>query len=66
MLSRKKQLAVWLIWLAIWPTVMILLFNYEFVNASFRLSDLLVFIILTSMVAYLPITINKTPIFSRV
>ncbi|GAA4066333.1 sensor domain-containing diguanylate cyclase [Amphibacillus indicireducens] len=63
MLSRKKQLAVWLIWLAIWPTVMILLFNYEFVNASFRLSDLLVFIILTSMVAYLPITINKTPIF---
>lgn len=63
MLSRKKQIVTWLIWLAIWPTVMIVLFNQEQFSVSFQLSELLVFLVLASMVAYFPITINKAPIF---
>lgn len=62
MLSRNKQTAVWLIWIAIWPVVLITLFNHDLVDVSFRPSDLFVFIVLTLMVAYFPITINKTSI----
>ncbi|BAM47130.1 sensor domain-containing diguanylate cyclase [Amphibacillus xylanus] len=63
MISRKKQIAVWGIWLFIWPPIITTLFYKYYPTETFDLSNLVIFILLALTTAVFPIQINKSSIF---
>ncbi|MBO8155926.1 MAG: diguanylate cyclase [Bacillaceae bacterium] len=62
-MTKERKIAIWLVWLIIWPGSLIYL--YEMLSPSFagHFIDILSFAILMCIVAYFPIIVDDTPIF---
>ncbi|MEI5905665.1 sensor domain-containing diguanylate cyclase [Bacillus spongiae] len=60
--SRKATTIIWLIWLALVPTGIWLTYLY-FPPSTLNILDILLFIVLATVVALLPIVISGTPVY---
>ncbi|WP_102026876.1 sensor domain-containing diguanylate cyclase [Salirhabdus sp. Marseille-P4669] len=64
-MTKRKQWIVWLVWLLIWPTIIIYLFNVLDPSTSIdgKWFDVISFALLMCIVAIFPIIVGETPIF---
>ncbi|MDL4841682.1 sensor domain-containing diguanylate cyclase [Aquibacillus rhizosphaerae] len=63
MVPKSKQIALWLIWLCIWPMSLLIIYNQWFHQLDGELLPILSFGLIMCIVAFFPLMVNKTPIF---
>lgn len=62
-MSKNKKVAVWLVWLLVWPASIYFLFESTNPQVSGNELDILAFAILASIVALFPLQIGENPVF---
>lgn len=62
-MGRKQKLAVWLVWLIVWPAGLYVVFHFFTPELTGDQLDILAFIILASIVALFPLQIGDNPVF---
>ncbi|MFG6148368.1 hypothetical protein [Halobacillus sp. B23F22_1] len=63
MISTKKKLTIYGIWLAVWPFILYVVFaNTSFPIFNYKI-DIIGFIILASIVAIFPLLMGDHPVF---
>ncbi|WP_138415501.1 sensor domain-containing diguanylate cyclase [Aquibacillus sediminis] len=63
MITKKKQVVLWLVWLLIWPLSFWVIGQLWPVSIQGKGLDLVAFALLMSIVAFFPLIINNTPVF---
>ncbi|WP_164668474.1 GGDEF domain-containing protein [Virgibacillus doumboii] len=63
MVSKRKKVAIWVLWAIGWPLVLWFSYEYYYLNVNQQLIDIFLFALLMGIVAWFPITIKDNPIF---
>ncbi|MYL53343.1 diguanylate cyclase [Pontibacillus yanchengensis] len=63
MLTKQKKVALWVIWVLLWPSIFVLIYQLQPPTFQGHEIDLLSFALLMGIVALFPIIVNGTPIF---
>ncbi|MCA0969918.1 sensor domain-containing diguanylate cyclase [Halobacillus litoralis] len=62
-MGRKRKIAVWLVWLFVWPSSLYALFYFSEPVALGDVNDIIAFAVLASIVALFPLQIGDNPVF---
>ncbi|MBN8236783.1 sensor domain-containing diguanylate cyclase [Halobacillus kuroshimensis] len=62
-MSKEKIIGVWLVWAVIWPLGLVLIYNLETPAISGSWINLVIFALLTVIVALFPLRIGDHPVF---
>ncbi|TGB04152.1 sensor domain-containing diguanylate cyclase [Halobacillus salinus] len=62
-MGRKEKIAVWLVWLIVWPAGLFGVFQFFPPDLIDNQMDILAFVILASIVALFPLQIGDNPVF---
>ncbi|WP_170287599.1 sensor domain-containing diguanylate cyclase [Aquibacillus halophilus] len=63
MVEKRKQIALWIAWIFIWPISLTLIYVLWTPSFEGQTIDILSFAILACIVAFFPLLVNNTPIF---
>ncbi|QKY69585.1 sensor domain-containing diguanylate cyclase [Lentibacillus sp. CBA3610] len=63
MVTKRKVIFIWLLWLIFWPVILWLSYHHYYVNIENHIVDISLFGLFLGIVAWFPITIKDNPVF---
>ncbi len=63
MVVRRKIIVLWVMWVILWPLLLLGAYQYYYVNISGHSLDIALFALLMGAVAWFPLTIKDNPVF---
>ncbi|WP_407272740.1 GGDEF domain-containing protein [Radiobacillus sp. PE A8.2] len=63
MISRRKQISLWVAWLCIWPVILMKIPHIIHSETSVEWLGIIAFGLLMCIIAFFPLIVNNTPVF---
>lgn len=63
MVTKRKVIFIWLLWIILWPIILWMSYHYFYVNMTNQIIDMFLFALFMGIVAWFPITIRNNPVF---